>query len=94
MLNAGSPDPAAKSSTTESGEIDAAESSASVIALFHKTAHFAHRSLTRACAARSHVSRSVIAFKQLHSIVEISITGLIVEETSEMLGLLQVLEEK
>jgi hypothetical protein len=73
MLSAGSPDPAAKSSTTELGVSAAAESSASVIAVFQRAAHAAHRSLARACAAASHESRVVISLSRLHSSVEISI---------------------
>jgi hypothetical protein len=61
MVSAGSPDPAAKSSTTELGVSAAAESSACVIAVFQRAAHSAHRSLTRALAAASHESRAVIA---------------------------------
>ncbi len=63
MVNAGSPDPAAKSSTRESGFSLAAESSASVIAVFQLAAAPVHRSLTRARAAASHESRSVIPSK-------------------------------
>src|SRR5215469_11522246 len=66
LVSAGSPDPAAKSSTTESGEIAAADSSASVIAVFQRAEHSAHRPLTRARAAASHELRSFIS---LHSFV-------------------------
>src|SRR4029077_14380399 len=66
MVIAGSPDPEAKSSTTLSGVIAAAESREFVIAVFQRALASAHRSLTRARAAASHNSRAVISL--LHSI--------------------------
>src|SRR5437763_11616441 len=63
IVNAGSPDPAAKSSTAHSGFIAAKESSASVIAWFQRTEASAQGSLTRARAAASHESRPVMPIK-------------------------------
>ena len=69
-LNAGSPEPAARSSTIESGSSAAAASSASVIAVFQSAEALAQRSLTRARAAASHKSGLAITSKdKLYSIV-------------------------
>ena len=54
LVSAGSPDPAAKSSTTESGVSAAAKSSASVIAVFQRAEHSVRWLLTHARAAASH----------------------------------------
>jgi len=61
MVSAGSPVPAAKSKTTESGLRFAAESRASVIAVCQCAAASTHESCPRARAAASHGLRFVTA---------------------------------
>jgi hypothetical protein len=61
MVNAGSPAPAAKSKTTESGLSFAGESKASVIAVGQCAAASTQESSPRALAAASHGLRFVTA---------------------------------
>ena len=62
MLKAGSPDPAARSNTTESRFSAASAIRASVMALFQFADAATHRLLTRARAAESHVLWLVIVW--------------------------------